>query len=215
MKKLLLAPLLGLWALLALVPMASPARAACGINFTPTIGVICDVVRNPTYIATSVSLVPAASATDIFCISGSATKTISIRQITIAGTAGTAITTPFLIYQRSALDTAGTAATGLALPVPAPLSPIDPAATAVLTAYTANPSVAATPILLDALLVDLPVTTAAGGGVAVVNNYGTQVDFLNKGIDIPKNTTLQDCVNLNGVSVSSGVLIIGIQWQEN
>lgn len=215
MKKLLLAPLLGLWALLALLPTATPARAACGVNFVSVVGVICDIVRNPTYIATSVGLVPASSATDIFCISGSTTKTISIRQITIGGTAGTAITTPFLIYQRSALDTGGTAATSLALPVPTPLSPIDPAATAVLTAYTANPTVAATPILLDAPLIDIPVTTAAGGAVSITNNYGTQVDFLNKGMDIPKGTTLQDCVNLNGVSISTGVLVISMQWQEN
>jgi hypothetical protein len=213
MKKLLLAPLLGLWALLALLP-TTPALAACGVNFVPQVGVICDIARNPTYSATAVGLVPASSATDIFCISGSTTKTISIRKITIGGTAGTAITTPFLIYQRSALDTGGTAATGLALPVPVPTNPTDPTATAVLTSYTGNPTVAATPILEDAALVDLPVTTAAGAPPSISLTYGTPIDFLNKGLDIPKSTTLQDCVNLNGVSVSSGVLVINMQWQE-
>lgn len=216
MKKLLLALLLGLWALLALaLPTATPALASCGVNNVPQVGVLCDIIRNPTYSATSVGLVSASSATDIFCISGSTTKTIAIRRITIGGTAGTAITTPFLIYQRSALDTGGTAATTLALPVPVPNSPTDPAATAVLTAYTANPTVAATPILEDAIVVDLPVTTAAGGVTSQTNLYGTSVDNFDKGLDIPKNTTLQDCVNLNGVSVSSGVLVIHMEWQEN
>lgn len=208
MKKLFLA--LGL-----LLALAAPAWAECGVNSVPQIGVACDIARNPTYSATSVGLVPASSATDIFCISGGTTKSISIREISIGGTAGTAITTPFLIYQRSALGTSGTTATGLALPVAVPLNPNDPASTAVLTAYTANPTVAATPLLMDALLVDLPVTTAAGGRVDSVRQYGTSVDVFNKGLNIPKNTTLQTCVNLNGVSVSSGVLAIHMEWQEN
>lgn len=214
MKKLLFAPLLGLWALLALLP-STPARAACGVNTVPAVGVICDIARNPTYSATSVGLVPAASATDIFCISAGSTKSVSIRKISIGGTAGTAITTPFLIYQRSTLGTSGTAATGIALPVPVPLNSNDPAATAILTAYTANPTVAATPLLMDAATVDLPVTTAAGGAVTAELRYGTSVDFLSKGLDIIKGTTNQICVNLNGVSVSSGVLTINMQWQEN
>ena len=200
----------------ALLP-ASPALAQnspCGINGTNPPGTICAIGRNPSYSATSVGLVPAASATDIFCISGSATKNISIRQISIGGTAGTAVTTPFLIYQRSALDTGGTAASTLALPVAVPTNPSDPAATAVLTAYTANPTVAANPLLMDAVLVDLPVTTAAGGAIESSLSWGTPGDMFLKGLDIPKNTTLQYCVNLNGVSVSSGVLVINILWQE-
>lgn len=211
MKRLLLLLALGL-GLLA----PNLAQAQCpGINCTVPQSGLAFIARNKSYIATSVGLVPAASATDIFCISGSTSKTISIRKIKIAGTAGTAITTPFLVYQRSALGTAGTAATGLALPVAVPLSPTDPAATAVVTAYTANPTVAATPLLEDAALVDLPVTTAAGGAVEADLIYGTTVDNFSKGLDIPPSTTLQDCINLNGVSVSSGVLTIGIQWTES
>lgn len=214
MKRLLLAfsLLIGLSAS-ALAP--TPAAASCGVNFVPVVGVICDLVRNPTYTATSIGLVPASSATDIFCISPGATKTIALRRLTIGGVAGTAITTPFLLYERSALGTSGTAATGLAAPVPVPLLPSDPASTATLIAYTANPTVAATPLLMDALLVDLPVTTAAGGTSAVTKQWGSSVDFFDKGIDLTKASTLQLCVNLNGVSVSSGVLAITAEWQEN
>ena len=213
MKKLLLFVALGLGLCAPLLP-AHAQNSPCGINGTNPPGTICALGRNPSYSATSVGLVPAASATDIFCISGSTTKNISIRKISIGGTAGTAITTPFLIYQRSALDTGGTAATSLALPVAVPTNPTDPAATAVLTAYTANPTVAASPLLMDALTVDLPVTTAAGGRVEESHFWGTGIDLFQKGLDIPKNTTLQYCVNLNGVSVSSGVLTINVLWQE-
>ena len=207
MKKLILlvAMFLGLY--------AAPAHAACSINTVPQIGVVCDFARNPTDSATATGLVPAASATDLFCISGSATKTIAIREISIAGVAGTAVSTPFLIYQRSALDTGGTAATGLALPVPVPYNATDPAATAVLTAYTANPTVASSPLLMDASMVSLPVSTGSAASTRTL--YGTSVDNFNKGLDIPKNTTLQYCVNLNGVSVSSGVVTIHMEWTEN
>lgn len=207
MKKLLL--LLAL-----LLGFVTPAHATCGVNSVPAIGVICDISRNPTYSATAIGLVPASAATDIFCISPSTTKGVSIRKIKIGGTAGTAITTPFLIYERSALGTSGTAATGLALPVAVPMNPPDPAATATLTAYTGNPTVAATPLLMDALLVDLPVTNAAGGTVEATSVYGTSVDFFNKGLNLPANTTLQACVNLNGVTVATGVLMINVIWQE-
>jgi hypothetical protein len=211
MKRLLLLALLAL----GLFAPVAPASAACSVNSVPATGVTCAFLRDATYSATAVGLVPAAAATDIFCISGSATKIISVRKISIGGTAGTAITTPFLIYQRSALDTAGTPATGVALPVPVALNSTDPAPTAVTTAYTANPTVAATPLLMDALVVNLPITTAAGGNIFVTGYYGSSVDNFNKGLDIPKNTTLQTCINLNGATVSSGVLVIHMEWTEN
>lgn len=212
MKRLFLLSLLvlGLYA-----PITTPALATCTVNTVPQVGVICDVSRNPTYTGSSVGLVPAASATDLYCISAGTTKDVTIRRLSIGGTAGTAITTPFLLYMRSALGTAGTAATGLALPVGTALNSSDPTSTAVLTAYTANPTVAATPVLMDALLVDLPVTTASGGDITAVKTWGTSVDLFSKGITIKKNTTSQLCANLNGVSVSSGVLNIIMEWTEN
>lgn len=206
MKKLLLLAAIALG-------LAAPAFAQ-NVNQVPQVGAITTIFRNPTYSATSVGLVPAASATDIFCISAGASKTVAIRRVTIGGTAGTAVTTPFLLYLRSALDTGGTAATVLALPVPVPNNPSDSASTAVLTAYTANPTVAATPVLLDAVTVNLPVTTAANSQPYVTATYGTSIDMFNKGLDLIKGSTNQICVNLNGVSVSSGVLTIHMEWTE-
>lgn len=216
MKKLLLLAALGLglYAPVSLPTAAVAQNSPCGVNGTNPVGVLCAIGRNPTYSATSVGLVPAASATDIFCISAGAGKNVSIREIKIGGTAGTAITTPFLLYQRATLGTGGTAATGLALPVAASLSPNDVASTAVVTAYTANPTVAATPVLMDSFLVDLPVTTAAGGATEVTHFYGTQVDNFSKGVDLNKGGTAQYCINLNGVSVATGVLSINMQWTE-
>ena len=192
------------------------AAFAQAVNVVPQVGMISEILRRPTYTATAVDLVPAASATDIFCISAGASKNIAVRRVVIGGTAGTAITTPALLYRRAPLDTGGTPATSLALPVGVPHNSADGASTATLVSYTANPTVTdASPSLMGALLVDLPVTTAAGGRVDVERVYGSGgVDVFNKGLDIVKGSTQQLCVNLNGVSVSSGVLAITMEWTE-
>lgn len=189
--------------------------ALAQVNTVPQVGVISNIIRNPTYTASAVGLVPAASATDIFCIAPGVSRTISVRRISISGTAGTAITTPFLIYRRATVDTGGTAATGLALPVGVPQSTIDQASTATLISYTANPTVTdSSPALLSDMLVDLAVTTASGGDITNVQTWGTSIDLFQKGLSLQKNTTQQLCIALNGVSVSSGVLQISMDWQE-
>lgn len=200
--------------LLAGLLLAASAQAQ-GVNQVPQVGSISNIYRNPTYTASAVGLVPPASATDVFCINSNSTKNIAIRRITVAGTAGTAITTPFLVYRRASQDTGGTASTSLAAPVAVPHNTTDPASTTTLIGYTANPTIVdSSPALLETMLVDLPVTTAAGGNTEVVRTYGTATDMFSKGLDIPKNTTQQICLNLNGVSVSSGVLQINMEWTE-
>lgn len=212
MKKLLLAIAL-LLELGASVP--TPAAAACSVNIVPGVGLICDIQKLRTYSAAAVGLVPAASATDILCLNGSASAAISLREIIISGSAGTAITTPVLLYRRVSLDTGGTAATGLALPVGVANISTDSAPTATLTAYTANPTVVdSSPSLLVAPAVSFSVTT--GTNSATFIPAGSQVDFFSKGYDIPKGSTTQQlCLNLNGVTVTTGVLAISLQWIEN
>jgi hypothetical protein len=164
--------------------LAAPAFAQ-GVNQVPQVGTIYDIGRRPTYSATSVALVPAASATDIFCIAASATKNVSVRRISIAGTAGTAITTPFVVLRRATVDTGGTAAATTALPVAGAHTSTDAASVATLIAYTANPTITdASPVLLDNFLVSLPVTTAAGGITEVMHEYGTSVDLFEKGLNL-------------------------------
>jgi hypothetical protein len=211
-KKLIL---LAALALGLLVP--SLALAQCpGINCTVPQSGLAFIARNRTYTASSVALVPAASATDFWCINGSTTKTVSIRQIVIAGTAGTAITTPVLVNLNHSLDTAGTPATGLALPVPVPVNSADSAATATTTAWTANGTVNdTTPSLVAVLTPTFQVTTSANQESQLL--FGTSVDNFNKGIDIPPAATVvqQVCLNMNGKSVSSGLLNITVQWTES
>lgn len=186
------------------------------VNSVPQVGVISAIQKQRTYSAASVGLVPASAATDIFCINGSTTAAVSVKEIIISGTAGTAITTPVLLNRHASLNTLGTAASGLALPVGVPNISTDSAATATLTAYTANPTINdAAPSLLAAPAVSFSQTT--GTNSPFILNGGTLVDFFTKGYDIPKaNPVVQQlCLNLNAVSISSGVLAISIQWTEN
>lgn len=207
LKKLLLA---------GVVALASANAYAQGVNQVPQVGTISNILKRNTYSAISVGLVPAASATDIVCLNGSTSKNVHLRRVVLSGTAGTAITTPVVLKLNHSLDTGGTAATGLALPVAAPLNPNNPAATATLTSYTANPTVTdSTPNYLLAPAVSFGVTTTVGE--ADVYTAGTSIDFFDQGWDIPKAATVtqQLCLNLNGVSISSGVLAISLEWTED
>lgn len=198
----------------ALGLLALGTAALAQVNVVPQIGVATSTLRAKTYTASAVGLVPAASATDIFCIAPSATKSVSVRQVLITGTAGTTITTPFLIYRRATVDTGGTAATGLALPVGVGYSSTNAASTATLVAYTANPTVTdSSPALVFSASQSLDVTTSDSGQVPFYFGSGGG-DFYNQGLDLVKNSTQQLCINLNGVSVSSGVLDISMVWTE-
>lgn len=164
-----------------------------------------------TYSAVFTGLVPAASATDVVCIAGSATKTIKVQYFEVSGTAGTLVTLPVFLAKRATADSGGTPATGNALPVASKMDSLNAAATATLVSYTANPTINdSSPLLIRAATVTLPVTTAGvvtrpaawrfgdAGGQAVVLRGAAQ----------------QLCLNLSGISVSSGVLAGSIQWVE-
>lgn len=203
--------LLGLFLALALLGASAPAFAQ--VNTVPEVGVISAIQKARTYSAASVGLVPASSATDIFCINASATASVSVKQIILSGTAGTAITTPVLLFRRASLDTGGTAATSTALPVGVTNFSADSAATAVLTAFTANPTIVdSSPALLAAPAISFSVTTGTNSPFTL--QAGSSVDFFTKAYDLLKGSTQQLCLNLNAVSISSGVLAISIEWTE-
>lgn len=202
--------------LFAPILATNPATAqSCGVNYVPSIGNNCSNVRQPTFSAISRGLVPPSSATDIFCISGSTTKTIVIDRIEISGTAGTLVSVPITLLRRASLNTGGTAATGAALPVASANNTSNATSTAVLTAYTAVPTIVDTsPLYFRSGWVTLP-TTAAGTVINTLQwGFGTSVEAYNQHLDILKNTAQQACLNLNSVSVSSGVLDISIEWTE-
>lgn len=202
--------------LLAFVGVAALATSAIAqVNTVPQVGVITAInTKRATYSSVALALPPAASATDIACIAGSASKTVYIDRIGISGTAGTLVTTPFTLVRRTAVNTGGTAATTTANWANniSKLDSNDAAASATLISYSANPTINDTsPTYLRSANTTLP-TTAAGTVIEpLVWQFG--LDLYTKHL-VLRGAAEQVCVNLNGVSVSSGVLQLSIEWTE-
>lgn len=207
MRKLLLS----LVALLAFASLAQAQTSCGGVNFTPAPGVTCLLEPTaPTYGATSLGLIPGASATDVACISGVAGKVIRLQAVRISGT-GTAVTTQVLLTKHVSLDTGGTLALTTAIPVPYALDSTNPAAVAVTQAWTAPPTINdAAPGIIDSGVLGLAATSATGNVPYLVFDYAernfSQAPLL-------RTAAQQICVNLNTTSTTS-VLNISFKWTE-
>lgn len=211
MKKfvLSLALLLGLCAQAS----AQGCIAAGGVNTVPQVGVVClSEPTTDTYGAMGYGIVPASTATDVACITGSATKVVRVQLISVSGTAGTLVTLPILITKHATANTGGTAAVTTALPTPYAFDSTDAAASATTTAYTANPTIAdAAPGQIAAQTASFNVTSALVAGVGATFDW-RQRNFM----EAPtlRGVAQQVCVNLGGISVSSGLLAISFVWTE-
>lgn len=93
-----------------------------------------------TYGASIVGLVTAVTATDVFTITGSGTKTVKIIELGIAGSAAAAVNLSVALIKRSTANTAGTSTT----PAVIPFDSTNAAGTVVVRAYTANPTLGTT-----------------------------------------------------------------------
>lgn len=203
----------------ALAGLALAGSATAQVNTVNQIGLTTEYIRKTTYSAAFFGLVPAASATDILCIAASPTKTVRLQSIRLTGTAGTLVTTPVVLLARASVDTAGTVGTTTANPANtiAKRLTTDPTATAVLVSYTANPTINdSSPTYIDTANVTLPVsgTSVMNPGNGNLFDYSLYVEDLQREPTLPVNSTRQFCVNLNAVSVSSGVLAGTVTWTE-
>lgn len=209
MKKLLLSSVF-------LLGLAVGAQAQCvavgGVNNVPQPGMAC--LNEPTmasYMAAGYGIVPVASATDVACLTGSATKTVRLKSARISGTTGTLVTLPVLLNKHTVANTGGTAATSTALPVPVPLDSAFAAATATTTAYTANPTVDATATILDVQTVAFTTTSALATQAGGYFNY-TGSNFA--AAPTLRGVAQQICLNLGGISIASGLLAVSFYWNE-
>lgn len=186
------------------------------VNTVPQVGVISAINnQQQTYTAGYIGLVPAASATDTVCIAGSATKVIAVTRIQLSGTAGTLVTLPVTLVRRTSVDTGGTAASTTANPANniAKHDTNNAAATATLVSYTAVPTIVdSAPTYLQTANLTLPVTSAGVATVPIDWRYGNMA--IGEQPLYLRGAAAQLCLNLNTVSVSSGVLTGSITWYE-
>ena len=201
--------------LVALGLLALCTSAVAQVNVVPQVGLITSVLKRNTYSSVALSLPPASSATDIACISGSATKTIAVRRIDISGTATTLITAPFTLVRRATADTGGTPATTTANWANniAKHDTSDPTATATLISYSANPTINdASPTYLRSRNMTVP-TTAAGTSITEIQWQQDDYFSFEKSW-VLRGTAQQLCVNLNGNTISTGLLQMYVTWTE-
>jgi hypothetical protein len=186
--------------------LAVDATGKIGVNNFPS-GFLVSEAKRATYSSCVLNLAPAALATDVFVVVGSATKVIAITRLIINGIQTTAGSVSFQLLKRSADDTAGTS-TALAK---VPHDSNDAAATAVVRAYTANPTgVGALVGAIRTSNIFLP------GAATAVDVQGQIFEFANEDREgiILRGVTQIFAVNLNGVTVVGGSLNVSIEWLE-
>ena len=207
---------LGLAASLSALALAQAPVGSAGVGSVPSPGLITGFQNyTQTYTAGYIGLVPAASATDVVCLGGSATKTVALTKIQLSGTAGTLVSLPVTLVRRTAANTSGTAAGTTANPANtiAKHDTNNATATAVPISWTANPTLTdSSPTYLQTANLTLPVTSA-GTSIAPIDwrygNIATGEQPL-----ILRGAAAQLCLNFNAVSVSSGVLTGSLTWYE-
>ena len=173
-----------------------------------TIGTVNIGAPSMTYAAAVSGLAPAALATDVFAISGSATKTIRISKLAINGVQTTAGQVAILVVKRSTANTGGTSTAQTKIPYDS----ANAAATATVLAYTANPTTLGTVVgTITASRLFVPgvaSATDAQGFSIVVGDVGQQFITL-------RGAAENLCINLNGVTVAGGAVNVTIEWTES
>jgi hypothetical protein len=157
----------------------------------------------PTYSAAKQGLVPVATPTDVWTIIGSASKIVRVLriEIVVTSTAATGAAIDVLLLRRSTADTGGTSSTTAFIPHDS----LDPAATAVFTTYTANPTLGSIigvalratkimPTLATSTATDFPLPDRASW------DFGSRPG---KGI-VLRGAADTLAINLNSVSLAAG-----------
>lgn len=176
--------------------------------------VIIDANTIATYAASITGLVPAASCTDLFTLTGSASKTIRIMRVMVSATttSATPVTNDVVFLVRSTANSAGTSTN----PTAVPYDSNDAAASATINAYTANPTTGN--LVGNILVAKLQPTLATFTATDFPSQAPLVVQF---GITDSKPPVLRGAtqvfaVNLNGATpTATASWDISIEWTES
>jgi|WetSurMetagenome_2_1015567.scaffolds.fasta_scaffold00674_21 hypothetical protein len=165
---------------------------------------ITTVEKRDTYSAAISGLVLAAAATDISCLSGSATKDLVLKQVDFSGTATSNTAVDMLLIKRSSANTGGTS-TAL---TDVPNDSANPAGTATVMAYTANPTVGTAVGTVEAIKFTMAAATSQV--YERTRHYGIEED---QGI-VLHGVNESVCLNFNGQTISGAALSVTMEWRE-
>lgn len=163
-----------------------------------------------TYRVQVVDVVPAATATDVLTIAGSATKTVTVNRIQITASASGAGAIDIYAFRRAAVDTGGTSTS----PTICRNNSTNPAATAAVKLYSANPTINDSGVLVAADHYGL----ASKSGVDCIPVTVWVEDFGNRGDQglVLNGTAEQLCVGFNGQTIPAGMdVYIMVEWTES
>jgi hypothetical protein len=159
-----------------------------------------------TYAAASAPFAVAATPTDIFTITGSATKTIQVTKLALNCTQTTAGEINVLVIKRSTANTAGTAVAATVVSVDS----ANAAGTATVNAYTANPTLGTTVGNIRARKMFVPGVASAAEiakGELLDPPYNSQLLTL-------RGTTQVLAINLNSTTLTGGNCVAYAEWTE-
>ena len=160
-----------------------------------------------TYSATVGGLALAATATDIFTLTGSATKTVRITKVWFNAIETTAAQVAVILLRRSTANTVGTSTAQTATTYDS----TNVAATATVLAYTANPTTGTLVGNLFTQRVFVPGAATASDAQGLSLSYG---DFGQQGI-VLRGIAQVFAINLGGVTVVGGSANATIEWTES
>lgn len=159
-----------------------------------------------TYSATIVGLVAANLATDIFTITGSATKTIKVTKVLVSATQSNVANANILLLRRSTANTGGTSTA----PTASLHDTSNASATATVLAYTANPTLGTSAGTIRAIKAWVP--TATSGMASIIEwDFGRQRN--SQEITL-RGTSQVLAVNLNATTLAGNSFNISIEWRE-
>lgn len=212
MKRLFILLALGLGLFAA--PAAQAQSTGCGVNYVPQVGINCANVRVNTYVGQIIDAVPAAAATDFYCVDASASKTVTIRRVRLSGTATSAANVPLTLIRRNTLDSGGTTGTLYTTSN----NPANPTATATTVYYTANPTIndSTSHQTIRATELTLGSATLTAGELPAVLDWelGTPVDAYDQGAVLTKGSTQQFCLNWGGATTAGNAVYGYVEWTE-
>lgn len=177
---------------------AGTAYTAATVNppaYAPTVDVPLDG-QKLTWTFAILGLVPAASATDIFAIGGSATKTLRVLRLVVSALQTTAGSVDVQVIKRSG----GTQAAGTAQTVVLN-DTLNGAATGTVQTYTVNPGTVGTSLgAVAAAKLFVPAAATAFAPDKLILDYGVRPAQA----QVLRGVAQFLCVNLNGVTVTGG-----------
>lgn len=172
------------------------------VTAIPTDGII------PTYSTGTISLVPAATPTDICTLTGSDSKTVRVTMVRFSATKTVEGGINVLLVKRSAANSGGTSTSSNGVSH----DPNNGAGTATFRSYTANPTLGTLIGPMRAIRYGIaPTAVDAGFGLDIVTLYSA--DRPAKAITLRGSSHVL-AVNLNGVTATGGQVNCEFEWTE-